>query len=167
VLRLRLGKLRCPYCHGSLSKKGRAARTLVSCARCRTPHHAACFAENGRCTALGCGARRVVLEAEAVSIADLVGIVSSEELLPRARGRFSVIAALFALFVHGLVLAALPLVRNTHCPLFRESYSDIPILRTKPRPRVEAEFVRPVLSSPVLDDLVLADPFFVEPYERC
>lgn len=44
---------RCPYCHDSLSAAGQ-----VLCARCVTPHHAACFQEHGACSLLGCGGER-------------------------------------------------------------------------------------------------------------
>lgn len=44
---------RCPYCHDSLS-----AGEQVLCARCVTPHHAACFQEHGACSLLGCGGER-------------------------------------------------------------------------------------------------------------
>lgn len=41
---------RCPYCLDDLLPEQESVR----CARCRTPHHAACFAENGACVAYGC-----------------------------------------------------------------------------------------------------------------
>ena len=47
---------RCPYCHVDLTPEEPA---LVSCERCRTIHHDACFRENGRCTLLGCGGKAV------------------------------------------------------------------------------------------------------------
>lgn len=44
---------RCPYCHDELGTAGVDER--VECAGCRTTHHAACLAELGRCTVMGCG----------------------------------------------------------------------------------------------------------------
>lgn len=41
---------RCPYCLDDLLPDQESVR----CARCRTPHHAACFAENGACVSYGC-----------------------------------------------------------------------------------------------------------------
>lgn len=46
-------RLTCPYCHGALE-----AGERVDCAACGTPHHAECFHEHGRCTALGCESER-------------------------------------------------------------------------------------------------------------
>ncbi|HZU98594.1 MAG TPA: hypothetical protein VFF73_17955 [Planctomycetota bacterium] len=43
---------RCPYCHVDIAE---GEKDLTSCARCRTVHHGACFAEHGGCTLLGCG----------------------------------------------------------------------------------------------------------------
>ncbi|MEZ0228313.1 MAG: hypothetical protein ACAI25_06785 [Planctomycetota bacterium] len=42
---------RCPYCHVDLLE---GETGLTSCARCKTVHHEACFAEHGGCTLLGC-----------------------------------------------------------------------------------------------------------------
>ncbi len=42
---------RCPYCHVDLQE---GETGLTSCARCKTVHHEACFAEHGGCTLLGC-----------------------------------------------------------------------------------------------------------------
>ena len=44
----------CPYCKDTL----RGELDLVTCGRCTTLHHAACFKELGRCTALGCQGKR-------------------------------------------------------------------------------------------------------------
>ncbi len=41
---------RCPYCLDDIA----ADAEPVRCVRCRTPHHAACFAEHGGCVAYGC-----------------------------------------------------------------------------------------------------------------
>jgi len=43
--------LRCPFCHEDLAA---GAEDGVGCAACGAPHHAACFAEAGRCAATGC-----------------------------------------------------------------------------------------------------------------
>jgi hypothetical protein len=45
---------RCPYCHVDIAENEGG---LAACERCRTIHHAACFAEHGGCTLLGCGGR--------------------------------------------------------------------------------------------------------------
>lgn len=52
--------LRCPFCHDGLGED----RTI--CRACLAPHHAACFAEHGRCAANGCAGTRP-LEAPAPS----------------------------------------------------------------------------------------------------
>jgi hypothetical protein len=41
---------RCPYCFTDLD----ATEPEVRCARCRTPHHQACFREHGKCVVLAC-----------------------------------------------------------------------------------------------------------------
>jgi hypothetical protein len=52
---------RCPYCHVDLAKD---EPNLTACARCKTVHHEACFAEHGACTLLGCGCtEKLALEA--------------------------------------------------------------------------------------------------------
>jgi hypothetical protein len=43
------GEAVCPYCKASAE-----AEALTTCPACRTPHHAACWAEAGGCTLLGC-----------------------------------------------------------------------------------------------------------------
>src|SRR5205814_1356715 len=45
---------RCPYCHVDIAE---GETGLTACDRCKTLHHAACFAEHGGCTLLGCGTR--------------------------------------------------------------------------------------------------------------
>ena len=44
---------RCPYCHEDLASA--EAPSLVCCARCATPHHAACWEDAPRCSVYGCG----------------------------------------------------------------------------------------------------------------
>lgn len=44
---------RCPYCLDDI----RADEEPVRCAKCRTPHHSACFQENQVCVAYGCLSR--------------------------------------------------------------------------------------------------------------
>lgn len=44
----------CPYCRDGLD---RARDDVVACSACATPHHRACFEENGRCTVRGCERR--------------------------------------------------------------------------------------------------------------
>ena len=52
---------RCPYCLAALrvetGEEGQAdpEDPLVSCRRCATPHHEACFQEHGRCCVFACG----------------------------------------------------------------------------------------------------------------
>jgi hypothetical protein len=46
---------RCPYCHVDIPE---GAPDLAACERCRTLHHAACFAEHGGCTLLGCPGKK-------------------------------------------------------------------------------------------------------------
>jgi hypothetical protein len=41
--------LRCPYCHDDL-----AVADGLTCGRCQTRHHSACFVENGGCSVMGC-----------------------------------------------------------------------------------------------------------------
>lgn len=45
---------RCPYCHVDIVE---GETDLAACDRCRTFHHAGCFAEHGGCTLLGCGGK--------------------------------------------------------------------------------------------------------------
>jgi hypothetical protein len=52
--------LTCPYCHASAA----ALEALWACPRCKTVHHKACAAENGRCTILGCEAPFVAAPAK-------------------------------------------------------------------------------------------------------
>jgi hypothetical protein len=47
---------RCPYCLGALQETLEAGG-VVRCARCKTPHHGACFDEHTGCTIYGCGSR--------------------------------------------------------------------------------------------------------------
>lgn len=47
---------RCPYCLDDI----RADEEPVRCAKCRTPHHSACFQENQVCVAYGCLSREEV-----------------------------------------------------------------------------------------------------------
>jgi hypothetical protein len=42
---------RCPYCHAHLAREG---ATAAVCGGCRTPYHADCLRELGRCGLLGC-----------------------------------------------------------------------------------------------------------------
>lgn len=44
---------RCPYCHDCL-EGGQIADARVVCEGCGTTHHAACLAELGGCTVMGC-----------------------------------------------------------------------------------------------------------------
>lgn len=47
--------VRCGYCHDRLARN-----QAVYCASCLAPQHRDCFAEHGRCVALGCGSARWV-----------------------------------------------------------------------------------------------------------
>jgi hypothetical protein len=106
MLRLRLfRKLRCPYCHGELSKKGRVGRTLVRCEGCDTPHHLLCFVENGRCTVLGCPGERAFLHGEALDALSLAQAFADEVAAPRWRGRLAVSALALALLLQIFAVA--------------------------------------------------------------
>lgn len=70
---------RCPYCLGALQETPEAGG-VVRCARCKTPHHGACFEEHTGCTIYGCGSREALgLESTAPIVA--VSAVSSKAAL--------------------------------------------------------------------------------------
>ena len=48
-------RLLCGYCHDGLQSD-----EALYCASCLTPHHSECYAEHGRCVAVGCEGRSVV-----------------------------------------------------------------------------------------------------------
>ena len=54
---------RCPYCHEDLAAEPELPR--VDCARCRAPHHAACWEDDPRCAVYGCGGQETVDETKA------------------------------------------------------------------------------------------------------
>jgi hypothetical protein len=54
---------RCPYCLADLHGP---KEVVVSCLRCFTRIHHACFREHGRCTSLGCEGEEVTSDAQAV-----------------------------------------------------------------------------------------------------
>jgi len=56
---------RCPYCHEDLAAEPELPR--IHCARCRAPHHAACWEDDPRCAVYGCGSEATVDEAESLA----------------------------------------------------------------------------------------------------
>jgi hypothetical protein len=96
MLRARKGTTpRCPFCHDGIE---RGSPERARCRLCRTLHHADCFVENGKCTALGCGS------------SSFVGVRPVPPSPP-----YRAVGAAVALVLHVMVLAALPLYVPIGC----------------------------------------------------